>query len=310
MTAAHDKLAKELTRKLEEWLGEAGNAKSTLAGALVVLSRMKQKCPLTDDDVFTAGGQLIGSRGNALHTLLSEQGVPRFLRDGVTTRSTNKFRRLLVALDYGHCLSRMRESERSGVIDRLMYLVKAKIDEKLARQHLTVTCDRRRSPLAWVEEILAVGRERSEGRVEQHLIGAKLEIRLPHAGIRRDAAYAGDAQTGRHGDFRTPQAIYHVTAAPSNTVIVRCKENVEEGLSPVLLVPRTALERAKGLAQAEGLEQQITLFAIEDFVAHNIVELAEDRAQAFIDTLREIIRIYNERIQSAETDKSLRIEIR
>ena len=301
----------KLIRNLSDWLAKEGDARSTLAGALVVVEKLSEKCPLRDSDVFTGGGQLIGGRGASLFGILSKHGISEnFLRDGVTTRSTEKFKRLLKALDYGQSLKDLSASERITTITKLSSLIEVKIAEFFARQHLKVTCSRQCSPLAWVEEILSAARDRSEGRVEQHLIGAKLEARLPNAKIGRDAATAGDVQTGRVGDFRTPHSAYHVSAAPSSNVIRRCKENIEEGVHPILLVPSASVERAKGLAADQGIERQMSIFAIEDFIAHNILELAEDSNKDFIAVMKSIIEIYNERIQEAEIDKSLRIEIR
>jgi len=311
MSGSTDDIAAELGIKLDKWLEAEGHAKSTLAGTLTVLNRLAGRCPLTDADVFTSGGQLSGGRGAALFAVLKAYGVPDgFLSDGVTTRSTEKFRRLLVALDYGRPLEGMSQEERAAIIQTLATRVTAQVATLLQRQHVTVTCDRRSSPLAWVEGIFSAVKDRSQGRVEQHLVGAKLEILLPGAKIGREAAAAADAQTGRSGDFRTSHSVYHVTAAPSRSVITRCKRNIAEGKHPVLLVPRATLERAKGLAEAQGIEGQVSVFAMEDFLAYNIVELADARNASFMAVLQQIVQVYNERIEEAETDASLRIELR
>jgi hypothetical protein len=89
----------------------------------------------------------------------------------------------------------------------------------------------------------------------------------------------------------------------------RCRRNLDVGLQPVLLVPRDRLERARGIAGEHGIETRVTFLAIEDFLTQNILELAQEHDMPAIDMLREIIRRYNERIDAAETDRSLRIEI-
>ncbi len=284
--------------------------RSTLAGALVVIDKLRTHVPLTDELVFTSNGQLIGGRGQALFSLLKKEGIPEnYLRDGVTTRSTDKFRRLLTNIEYGRRLKKLSKDERLATIDQMTGLVKQQIKGWFARQHLKIACDTRLSPQQWIDEIFRVSRERSAGRVEQHLVGAKLEKRFPNVNIGRDAANAGDVQTSRAGDFYVGRTAYHITAAPSVSVIHRCKENVRDGKYPVLLVPRNAVERAKGLAEAQGMETQISVFSIEDYLAQNIVELALDEGVELIVTMRAIIAVYNDRIQQAETDKSLRIEL-
>jgi hypothetical protein len=68
--------------------------------------------------------------------------------------------------------------------------------------------------------------------------------------------------------------------------------------------------RARALAQEEGIDSRITLLSIEDFLSVNIIEIAASEAKDFFSVLREIVAIYNDRLGKAETDLSLRIEIR
>jgi len=305
-----EQIANDISEAVAKWLEREHTAKSTLAGALTVLRSLAEKSPATQEDIFTSGGQLVGGRGQALKSVLAEFGFNKpFLADGVTTRSTEKFRRLLEALDYGRQLAPLTAEQRMQVIRVAATPVVAHITAHFARRRLKITCDRSLSPTAWVEGILREAHDRSGGRVEQHLVGAKLELRHPEARIGRDAAFAGDEQTGRTADFSLREAAYHVTAAPSGSVMERCRRNLDVGLQPVLLVPRDRLERARGIASEHGIETRVTFLAIEDFLTQNILELAQEHDMPAIDMLREIIRRYNERIDAAETDRSLRIEI-
>lgn len=179
----------------------------------------------------------------------------------------------------------------------------------MRREPTAITLHEGDAPLHWVEQILGTFQPRSINRVETHLAGAVLERRLLGMNIERRAANAGAVQTGRQaGDIRTAQCAYHVTAAPSRSVIERCKDNLVEGKLPVLLVPRSKVERAKGLAQAEGVEQRVSVFGIEDFIAHNIVEMADEREVTHLQVLHDVLVAYNQRIEDTETDQSLRIE--
>ena len=153
-------------------------------------------------------------------------------------------------------------------------------------------------------------KERSQGRVEQHLVGAKLETRLPYQDITEHPAFAADVQTGRTGDFVIGKIVFHVTAAPAPAVIEKCQDNLRVNLKPVLVVPRDRIERAKGLAgHYEGLEKRISFVAIEDFIATNIIELSGESDASFVDTFNAILDNYNRRIEQSETDRSLRIEL-
>jgi hypothetical protein len=78
----------------------------------------------------------------------------------------------------------------------------------------------------------------------------------------------------------------------------------------VLLVPRNQLNKAIVLAQDEGVDKEVSVVSIEDFIALNIIELAADENKDFFSVLNEIVDIYNKRLLEVETDLSLQIEVR
>ena len=79
---------------------------------------------------------------------------------------------------------------------------------------------------------------------------------------------------------------------------------------PILLIPREQENKARILAQDEGIDKELTIISIEDFVALNIIELATEESKDFFSVLKEIVEIYNRRLAEVETDLSLRIEVR
>ena len=81
-------------------------------------------------------------------------------------------------------------------------------------------------------------------------------------------------------------------------------------MHPVLLIPREQENKARILAQDEGIDKELTIVSIEDFVALNIIELATEESKDFFGVLKEIVEIYNKRLSEVETDLSLRIEVR
>jgi hypothetical protein len=87
-------------------------------------------------------------------------------------------------------------------------------------------------------------------------------------------------------------------------------KNIRVGLHPVLLIPREQENKARILAQDEGIDKELTIISIEDFVALNIIELATEESKDFFNVLKEIVEIYNKRLSEVETDLSLRIEVR
>jgi len=121
--------------------------------------------------------------------------------------------------------------------------------------------------------------------------------------------HAGDAQTGRHGDFDVGPNSYHVTANPGRSVIQKCKENVESNRHAVLVVPREKEGHARAIAEDEGIASRITILALEDFIAENVIEISTENQTDFFATLKEIIAEYNRRIEEAETDMALKIDL-
>ncbi len=298
---------------LDRWLEACEQrgkiSRNTIAVGIVVLHHLRQRCPLAEADAFSKGGELIGARSMLAKTLAEYGVAPGFLKEATNRQAAPFARRLLDALEWGrplgHLPSDVRDCVLRGGIDRFV----TSAHEWLGWQHLKVTCDRQHSPVAWIGSILEQAKGRSGGRVEQHLVGAKLEIRFPEAEIPNNPGHAGDVQTGRAGDFAMGTTVYHVTAAPARAVIEKCGANLTAGLHPVLLVPRNAVSKAVHVAEDLGMDKRITILAIEDFIALNIVEMAGGANAEFVKTLKEIVAVYNRRLAEVETDMALKIEI-
>jgi len=140
-------------------------------------------------------------------------------------------------------------------------------------------------------------------------VGAKLEQRHPEVEISNFPGHASDAATGRVGDFAVGNTCYHVTATPSHGVIKKAASNLSSGLHPILLVPGDQVDKARHLAEDQGIAERIMIIAIEDFIALNIVEMSVGQQEQFTANLKAIIAKYNRRLEEAETDMSLKIEL-
>ena len=142
------------------------------------------------------------------------------------------------------------------------------------------------------------------------MVGAKLARRFKGISIPNHPAHAGDKQTERVGDFTISKLVYHVTSAQSRDVLQKCAQNIKVDLHPILLIPREQDNKARILAQDEGIDRELTIITIEDFVALNIIKLATEENKDFFTILKEIVEIYNKRLLEVETDLSLQIEVR
>ncbi|MBX9787864.1 MAG: DUF4928 family protein [Pirellulales bacterium] len=303
-----------LLKPLAEWLDSCTRkrkiSRNTLAVGIVILNHLRNKCPLESADVLSSGGEIMGSRYGLAETLGS-YGLPadKFLKEVTTRQAHQDGQRLLAALDFGRGLVNLHGDQRDSFLQQAIEKLVVLAREWLGRQHLKIGCDPHMAPDAWVASILGEARGRSGGKVEQHLVGATLEHRHPNVAVPNFAGHAADVQTGRGGDFLIGTTCYHVTASPGSDVVRKCAANLGAGLYPVLLVPRNEVGRARHLAEDQGVDVRFTIAAIEDFIALNIIEMADGEQPRFIELLRTIVETYNRRLQEVETDMSLRIEV-
>ena len=181
---------------------------------------------------------------------------------------------------------------------------------EIAAQPLRIECEKQSSPLVWISEVLSRARGRHSEKVGQRLIGATLVLRYPDREIPNFRGNATNVQSEGAGDFPFETVTYHATTTDGRDVIARCKQNLESGILPVLLVPRANVVRAILRAENEGISDRISVLAIQDFITQNIVELSTETGEDFFTTLQAIVSEYNRRLEEAETDMSLKIEIR
>lgn len=88
----------------------------------------------------------------------------------------------------------------------------------------------------------------------------------------------------------------------------KCRHNISQGFKPFLLVPDSKLIGTRQIAEQTS-EQQITVESIESFVSQNINEISNFNKDMLITSFKNLVVIYNQRVDEAETDKSLMIEL-
>ena len=277
---------------------------------IVVLDHLRRACPVLREEVVSQGGEISGAR-SGLGKILESYSIPSSYLKEITTRQGHQDgQRLFEQFEWGMALAEMPEDERDKLLLGLIGNLRNHADEWLKRQNLRLDIDRRQAPTTWINVIIENAKGRSGGIVEQQLVGAKLARRFKEISIPNYPAHAGDRQTERAGDFAISTLVYHVTSAPSRDVLQKCAQNIKVGLYPILLTPREQENKALVLAQDEGVERELTIISIEDFVALNIIELATEESKDFFSVLKEIVEIYNKRLSEVETDLSLQIEVR
>lgn len=159
-----------------------------------------------------------------------------------------------------------------------------------------------KSPSWNLSALLEVARDLGlEQSVARNLAAAALQIQFYPTKV---------TERSPEKDFIVGTTCFDVTTSPTGAVITKCAENVGAGLHPVLVVPRDQVAKARHLAEDQSIPNDITIIAIEDYLASNIIELSNGQQSEFVATLQQIITAYNRRLEEVETDMSLKIEIK
>jgi len=313
MKAAGEPLEKKLVTFAAE---NSFRGKGPLSVVLVVTQHARTMgLPLDAEKLITeGGGQVLGLGKGAVQAVLKRHGIDRVLASegGRTSRgSLHNMRQYVSFLNWlqGHGEVDLDVVERFW-IDR--------VHEFFAGKPFKITLDASKSLRTVVRDMIAQAEERQKtaagvyyaGAVLQHLVGAKLDCALGKGKFEHKSFSTADSPGARPGDFFLGDVAVHVTTSPGEAVIERCRENLNDGIRPVLVTIQRGLTVGEGLASNVGVADRIDIFEIEQFVALNIYELGKFAANGRKTAVDEIVRRYNEIIEEVETDPSLKIELR
>lgn len=289
--------------------------KGPLCVALIVTQYARARVfPLNSEKIVTeGGGQVLGLGKSPVQSILKKHGITRVLaaEGGRTSRgSLGNMREYVVFLN--------------GLHDRGLLNFKAieafwidKVREFFAAKPFKIRMDASHSLRTVVRDVLSQAEERQKqsagvyyaGAVLQHLVGAKLDCALGKSKFEHNSFSTADAPSQRKGDFFIGDVAIHVTTSPGESVIERCRDNLNDGYRPVLVTLQRGLTVAEALAENKGIGHRIDVFEIEQFVALNLYELGQFGADGRKTALVDLVTRYNEIIEEVETDPSLMIEL-
>lgn len=204
-------------------------------------------------------------------------------------------------------LNDVEMEERNQVLWEMQELLIEEVRIFFNQQRIKFNFDSTKTTSQLIREILEAAGPKREA-IAQHIVGAKLELRFPGISITNESYSTADVQTGRSGDFQIHDAVFHVTVNPALDVYEKCKRNIANGLRPYLLVVEDVVLAAKQQAKISATGK-IEVSSIEAFVAQNLDELSEFTTSKNARQMLRLLQIYNRRVDEAETDKSLLIEI-
>jgi hypothetical protein len=311
-----------MTETLEKKLAQFATDKKFTTGntgplcvALVVTQHArKMGLPLDPDKLLAKkGAQVLGQGKSAVQAVLKRHGITRVLakEGGRTNRGSPDNMREYVAL--------LNELHKQGPID-LDSVEKfwiARVHEFFAGKPFKIRLDASRSLRTVVGDVLQQAEERQKttpgvyyaGAVMQHLVGAKLDCVLPSGKLAHNSYSTADAPSNRAGDFLVGDVAIHVTTSPGEALIHKCRDNLDEGLRPLIVTGKRGLPVAEGLAGNSGLGERIDVFEIEQFLAANLYELGTFAADGRRTAINDLVERYNQIVEEVETDPSLKIEL-
>lgn len=307
----------KLDRALKKFSSEHGfdGKKGPLCVALVVTQHARDMgLPLDPEALLTeGGGQVFGLGKAAVQAILRRHGIDRVLAQEGGRTSRGSLNNMRMYVDF---LNRLRAGIADLDVIEAYWLTR--VNDFFAGKPLRITLDATRSLSYVVRDILDQAADRQVGAVGtqhvgavlQHLVGAKLDVVAGSGAVEHNSFSTTDAPTGRAGDFVLGDVAIHVTTFPGEAVIDRCRANIDGGLKPILVTMPERVAVAQTVAEQHRLEDRLDIFDIEQFVALNLYELGEFAAPGRRVAIEELVTRYNAIVDEAETDPSLRIEIR
>lgn len=304
----------------EEWFKSlkivkvnGGPANGTIAATLVVLERLKNNYDLNFENHVVVEGkaQIKGAGVSAVTKILKKLGEDRpFLKEGGRTNRGGQgaIRPLFDSLTTLK-LELLPQEERNQILTSFQMFLVERVRDFHNRQKLKLVYDSKRSTWQIIHSLFEASySEGKAGHFAQHLVGAKLQLRFPEVLVSNESASTADKPTKRSGDFEIGNTVFHVTVSPMEGVFRKCQENLKEGLKVYLIVPDGKLAAARQLAE-QYCNGQIAVESLESFISQNIEEISVFASEKLKISMVNLIKLYNERVNAVEVDKSLMIEL-
>ena len=309
-------MKKKLSKHLKKFELKHGiNTKGPLCVVLVITrTASKRNPPYNPDDFLTPkGGQVAGLGRSAVQGILADHGITRVLAEegGRTSRgSINRMRAYLELLNILH---------REGLLD--FNAIESwwinRVKAYFSSRPFKLKIDPSKSLRSIVSDLIeaAFTRQREcqgtmfAGAVMQHLVGAKLELALPKVQLEHKGFSVADAPVGRKGDFLVGDTAIHVTTAPTEALIRKCCDNLNENLRPVIITTQSGAGGAGALAKNAEIDDRIDILEVEQFVATNVYEWSSFYHSQRPIRVRDLMDAYNRIVEAVETDPSLKVTV-
>lgn len=289
-----------------------GGTNGVIAVSLVVLERLKTDFDLDFSKHLSADGmQVKGASGEKTQKILARFGELRpFLSEGGrTSRGSPRGIQKLLEFLKGQELDTYSMEQRGALLNQYQTFLVERVKDFHNRKKIKFVFDPTMSSVQVVSAVINLAKtEKKWGAVAQHLVGAKLQLRFPEFHITNEHVSSSDESTNRKGDFMVQNTVFHITVAPGDKVIEKCRINLLEGYRVYLLVPAERLGMIHSQVH-DTFDGKVQLISIENFISQNVDEIGEFGDKGITRGLVDLLQLYNQRVDAVERDKSLMIEI-
>lgn len=290
-------------------------SKGKLATMLFVSNLARKKgLPLESSVLVTdRKGQVQGLGKSSVQSILKEYGIVRVLAEEGGRTSRGSLGDMQNYVEFLNHLHELGIADTSAIENWWVERVK----DFFAAQPFVLRYDMSKSLRYIVRDLLAQAFKRQKenpgtmyaGAVLQHLVGAKLSVVLDEGKIRSHGFSVADSVSSRSGDFVIDDVVIHITTAPGEALLRKCKRNLDAGIKPIIVTTYASLPGAESLAAIQGIDGRVDIWEAEQFIAANIYELSQFDVSQRKCTVEKLIEEYNKIIDVCETDPSLRIII-
>ncbi len=304
-----------LNSRLENFQTKFGVVNVGGLGTALILTRKAKSLglPLKETMLLTdGGGQVSGLSGNAINKILTEYGEDRRVgtEAGRTSRGTPT-----LAKQYAAFLNEVAAGDASLLQGIEEWWVQ-RIIEYFNTEPFNLKHDASKNLISMLEDLVeqAVKRQQQSpgrtyvGAILQHLVGAKLELALPDTKIEHHGYSVADKAT-RSGDFDLGDVVIHCTTAPQESLLLKCRANIQAGKRPIILTKGKMIGSAEELARSIGIAERVEILDILQFVTMNLYELSLSKSVQRQVTIASLVEKYNKIVENCEADPSLRIKL-
>ncbi|MEN6449189.1 MAG: DUF4928 family protein [Thermoguttaceae bacterium] len=263
---------------------------------------------VSEDDAYTYDYTLKGSRASAIPKLLAKYSFPLKIglgREGITTRGAPGLR-LFRAIRGGGVIAHRPKAERALLLNEAVELVRLEMLRVVGQAPVEIPSHCFDDIGTFVQSLLDAVQNRSNGRVEQALVGAKLQLRFPDSIIPNNPSFAADRQTRRDCDFEVDDIRVIVSVAPKDQHFESAVSLVQAGRTVYFIVAEKHCDTAKKRLRRMSPTKTVVVHDVNQYVTSNMGEIARDRKLSPRQMCMLLVAEYNRRI-AADNDPSLQV---